>query len=153
MTVAAKRLYGVEIKQIASLLSIICTLEVAKFSSKVADSFLSFSYVCRYYQEKYMSIASAKALYYRLIADKAFLEQFERAASQEERIQILQAAGYEFTLEDWKAAIAQISALNSSGDELNDLDLRSVGGGAIALTPACGNLSIFKNIEDLLARH
>lgn len=100
-----------------------------------------------------MSIASARALYYRLTTNEAFLEQFEQAASQEERIQMLQAAGYEFTLEEWKTAIAQIYALNSSGDELKDTDLRSVGGGTIALTPAYGHLSICKNIEDLLAHY
>lgn len=100
-----------------------------------------------------MSIASAKALYHRLIADETFLSQFERAASQEERIQMLQAAGYEFTLEEWKAAVAEIQASNSYGEELNDTDLRSVGGGAIALTPAYDRFSICKNIEDLLVRH
>jgi hypothetical protein len=65
---------------------------------------------------------------------------------------MLLAAGYEFTLEEWKAAVAQIYALTSSDDELNDTELRSVGGGAIALVPANENFSICKSIEDLLSR-
>ena len=97
-----------------------------------------------------MSIESAKALYYRLSADEVFLEKFEQTASQEEHIQMLQAAGYEFTLEEWKAVIAQIQTSNFSDDELSDPDLQSVSGGTSAPVTVYGNSTIFKNIEDLL---
>lgn len=97
-----------------------------------------------------MSIESAKALYSRLTTDEAFLSEFEQTASQKERIQMLQAAGYEFTLEESKAAIAQIQTSNFSDDELSDPDLQLASGGTIAPITVYGNSTIFKNIEDLL---
>lgn len=98
-----------------------------------------------------MSIESAKALYSKLTKDEAFLSQFEQTTSQEERLQMLQAAGYEFTLEEWKAALAEIYA-SESDDDLNDTDLRSVSGGTIAPASAYINPAVFKHITDLLGR-
>lgn len=44
-----------------------------------------------------MTIQSAKAIYSRLIADKQFERQLERAVSYEERYHILQTAGFTCT--------------------------------------------------------
>jgi predicted ribosomally synthesized peptide with nif11-like leader len=76
-----------------------------------------------------MSIESAKAFYLRMTTDEAFRTQLEQAASVEERQQILQAAGYDFTPEDWEAAKAQIQASASANGELSDAELTAVSGG------------------------
>ena len=76
-----------------------------------------------------MSIESAKAFYSRMTTDEAFRTQLEQAASGEERQQILQAAGYEFTAEEWKAATIQIQESTSVDSELSDAELTAVSGG------------------------
>lgn len=70
-----------------------------------------------------MSIESAKAFYSRMTTDKPFRTQLEQAATPEERQQIMQAAGYDFTSEEWEAAKAQITS------ELSDAELTGVSGG------------------------
>lgn len=76
-----------------------------------------------------MSIESAKAFYSRMTTDQAFRTQLEQAASGEERKQILQAAGYEFTQEEWVATTAQIQSSTSADRELSDAELTAVSGG------------------------
>ncbi|MEH1992179.1 Nif11-like leader peptide family natural product precursor [Nostoc sp.] len=70
-----------------------------------------------------MSVESAKAFYSRIITDNAFQTQLGQATTNEERQQIMQAAGYEFTPEEWEAAKAQIN------EELSDAELTAVSGG------------------------
>ncbi len=70
-----------------------------------------------------MSIESAKAFYSRMTTDAKFRTQLEQVATGEERQQIMQAAGYEFTPEEWEAAKAQIN------EELSDAELTAVSGG------------------------
>lgn len=79
--------------------------------------------------EESMSIESAKAFYSRMTTDQAFRTQLEQASTGEERQQILQAAGYDFTPEDWEAAKTQIQASNSANGELSDAELTAVSGG------------------------
>ncbi len=74
-----------------------------------------------------MSTESAKALYSRLITDEAFRAQLEKAANDEERQQILQAANYEFTPEEWKAASV------APQGELSEEQLETVAGGVVPL--------------------
>ena len=76
-----------------------------------------------------MSIESAKAFYSRMTTDEAFRSQLEQAASGEERTSILQAAGYDFTPEEWQAATTQIQDSNSASGELSDTELTAVSGG------------------------
>jgi predicted ribosomally synthesized peptide with nif11-like leader len=76
-----------------------------------------------------MSVESAKAFYSRMTTDEVFRTQLEQAASKEERKQILQAASYEFTPEEWQAATAQIQDLNFAESELSDAELEAVSGG------------------------
>ncbi|GAA6623370.1 Nif11-like leader peptide family natural product precursor [Scytonema sp. NUACC26] len=70
-----------------------------------------------------MSIESAKAFYSRMTTDVKFRTQLEQAATSEQRQQIIQAAGYEFTPEEWEVAKAQIN------EELSDAELTAVSGG------------------------
>ena len=75
-----------------------------------------------------MSIESAKAFYSRMTTDQTFRTQLEQAGTREERQQILQAAGYDFTSEDWEAVKAQFQA-SSTDSELSDAELTAVSGG------------------------
>ncbi len=79
-----------------------------------------------------MSIESAKAFYSRMTTDEAFRTQLEQAASKEERQQILQATGYDFTPEEWKAATAQIQESTFVDSELSEAQLEAVSGGVAA---------------------
>lgn len=78
-----------------------------------------------------MSIESAKAFYKKMVTDEAFRTQYQNAATNEERREIVLAAGYDFTPEDWESATTQIQASNSTTDdrELNDAQLEAVSGG------------------------
>ncbi len=74
-----------------------------------------------------MSVESARAFYERMITDEAFRTQHHRAATDDERREIVLAAGYNFTPEEWEAALTQIS--ESSNGELSDAELTAVSGG------------------------
>lgn len=74
-----------------------------------------------------MSIESAKAFYERMVTDEAFQTQYQNAVTNDERREVVLAAGYNFTPEEWEAAITQIS--ESSDGELSDAELTTVSGG------------------------
>ena len=74
-----------------------------------------------------MSIESAKLFYTRVSSDKEFRDRLDQATT-EERSQILQEAGYEFTTEEWETAKEQILSTSDS-DELSDAELTEVSGG------------------------
>ena len=93
-----------------------------------------------------MSIESAKAFYARMTTDTAFRTPLEQATSKEERQQIMQAAGYDFTSEEWQAAIAQIQASNSTESELSDAQLEAVSGG-VALQAMYGVIEPYDVID------
>lgn len=85
-----------------------------------------------------MSIESAKAFYDRMVTDKAFRTQHQDAASDDERREIVLAAGYRFTPEEWKIATTQIQASNSDEGELSDAQLETVSGGMPMVFPMYG---------------
>lgn len=77
-----------------------------------------------------MSIENAKSFYTRVTTDEAFRTQLEQIAAAEERRQTIQAAGYEFTPDEWKIAQEQIlAASDSNEEELSDTELAVVNGG------------------------
>ncbi|WP_414581498.1 Nif11-like leader peptide family natural product precursor [Scytonema sp. PCC 10023] len=80
-----------------------------------------------------MSIESARAFYDRIVTDEAFKTQYQSAASDDERREIVLAAGYNFTPQEWEAAMTQIS--QSSNEELSDAELTAVSGGSIRPLP------------------
>ena len=82
-----------------------------------------------------MSIESAKAFYTKMTEDDAFRAPFEQQSTDEERRQMIADAGYEFTAEEWQAAMTEMSNSNCEG-ELNEEELEAVAGGF--LTPAYG---------------
>ena len=76
-----------------------------------------------------MSIESAKAFYVRMTEDDAFRAPFERESTSEERRQLIADAGYEFTAEEWQAAM---TASDYEGElkELKEEELEAIAGGA-----------------------
>lgn len=75
-----------------------------------------------------MSLESAKAFYERVATDEAFFSQYQSAVNADVRRDILLTAGYDFTAEEWDAAMAQVS---KSSDELDNAQLETVSGGII----------------------
>ncbi|WP_414581497.1 Nif11-like leader peptide family natural product precursor [Scytonema sp. PCC 10023] len=77
-----------------------------------------------------MSIESANAFYQRVTTDQAFRTQLQNTAS-EERTAIIQAAGYDFTPEEWETATAPVLDSAEANTELNDAQLEAIAGGRI----------------------
>jgi len=73
-----------------------------------------------------MSVEQAKAFIEKLDSDKTFLSQVAGAGSDEARLELAKAAGFEFTAEELAGAIGE-----SGGEELSDDELEAVAGGAV----------------------
>lgn len=79
-----------------------------------------------------MSYTNVKAFYQRLETDEAFQAQIKAAKSKLECSQIVQAAGYFFTQEEFEEYTAQLLELTTDENSLEDLDekeLEAVVGG------------------------
>jgi predicted ribosomally synthesized peptide with nif11-like leader len=68
-----------------------------------------------------MSVENAKAFYQRMVGDEAFRTQYQNAKNEDDRRNILLAADYDFTPEEWETA----------QEEISDAELESVSGGVI----------------------
>ena len=79
-----------------------------------------------------MSIESAKAFYQRMTEDDAFRTPFEEATTKEERQQLIKNAGYDFTADEWQAAMTEIQAADSN-EELEEEELEAIAGGVAAI--------------------
>ena len=73
-----------------------------------------------------MSVEQAKAFIEKLDSDKTLLTQVAGAASDETRLELARAAGFEFATEDLADAIGE-----SDREELSDDDLEAVAGGGL----------------------
>ena len=71
-----------------------------------------------------MSIKSAKAFYDRLTTDKTLQRELRNAARDEQRLEIIQAAGYRFTRSEWQAVLAELDE-----NQLSDAELEAIAGG------------------------
>lgn len=81
-----------------------------------------------------MSIENVKAFYKELANNPAFRHQIENIKNKTECSQLIKAAGYNFTLEEYEEYTAQL--LESAADEselqdLNEKELAAVFGGLI----------------------
>lgn len=80
-----------------------------------------------------MSLENVKAFYENLANDEAFRTQIQSANSKEECTQIVKAAGYDFTLEEYEEYTAELleSAAADEGEfkDLNEKELAAVVGG------------------------
>ncbi|MEH1870145.1 Nif11-like leader peptide family natural product precursor [Nostoc sp.] len=74
-----------------------------------------------------MSIESARAFYQKVSTDEAFANQLRNADSDEQRRATIQAAGYDFTPEEWASVVDQIK--QSNNQELSESQLEAVSGG------------------------
>ena len=71
-----------------------------------------------------MSVEQAKAFIEKLDSDKTFLREVAGAGSDEARLELAIAAGFDFTAEELADAIGE-----SGGEELSDDELEAVAGG------------------------
>lgn len=82
-----------------------------------------------------MSRENVKAFYRSLATDEAFRTQIKATESKDECSQIVQNAGYDFTLEEFEAVTAELLKSNVADDSLRDLsekELEAVIGGAVS---------------------
>lgn len=82
-----------------------------------------------------MSLVSVKAFYKKLANDEAFRGQIQGVKSKEECRQIVKAAGYDFTQEEFEEYTAQLLESEAAEGELQDLgekELEAVVGGFTA---------------------
>ncbi|MGM3308755.1 Nif11-like leader peptide family natural product precursor [Anabaena sp. WFMT] len=81
-----------------------------------------------------MSLEHVKAFYENLAADEAFRTQIEGVENKEECSQIVKAAGYDFTQEEYEEYTYQLlESANSEGEiqDLGEKELAAVFGGII----------------------
>ena len=79
-----------------------------------------------------MSLEHVKGFYEKLANDEAFRNQIQGVNSKEECSQIVKAAGYDFTLEEYEEYTAQLLESAAGEGELKDLsekELAAVFGG------------------------
>jgi predicted ribosomally synthesized peptide with nif11-like leader len=80
-----------------------------------------------------MSLANVEAFYKRLSTDEAFRSRIQQVNSKDECSQIVKAAGYDFTPEEFEEYTAQLLESDGADGELRDMDekeLEVVFGGA-----------------------
>ena len=75
-----------------------------------------------------MTIESAKAFYQRMTEDDDFRASFEEASNKQERQQLIKDSGYDFTADEWQAAMTEIQATDSN-EELQEEELEAIAGG------------------------
>ncbi|MHC5822487.1 MAG: Nif11-like leader peptide family natural product precursor [Nostoc sp.] len=79
-----------------------------------------------------MALENVKAFYEKLANEEGFRNQIQGVNSKEECSQIVKAAGYDFTLEEYEEYTAQLLESAESEGELKDLsekELAAVFGG------------------------
>ncbi|MBG1267512.1 Nif11-like leader peptide family natural product precursor [Nostoc sp. WHI] len=79
-----------------------------------------------------MSLENVKVFYEKLADDEAFRNQIQGVNSKEECSQIVKAAGYYFTLEEYEEYTAQLFESGAGESKLKDLsekELAAVFGG------------------------
>jgi predicted ribosomally synthesized peptide with nif11-like leader len=86
-----------------------------------------------YFKERIMSLQNVQAFYQRLAEDEAFRNQIQNVNSKEECSQIVKAAGYEFSQEEYEEYTIQLLESDPADSDLKDLseqELEAVFGGA-----------------------
>ena len=75
-----------------------------------------------------MSIQSARDFINQIETDQALKERLEATADHEARLQIIQAAGFDFTLEEFKQAVTKLAA--AAERQMTPEELQNIAGGA-----------------------
>jgi predicted ribosomally synthesized peptide with nif11-like leader len=92
-----------------------------------------------------MSIENARAFYQRMTEDNNFRSPFETASTKEEKQQLIKNAGYEFTVDEWQAAMKELEVANDT-EELSEADLEAIAGGknnGIIGLPGTGAVALY----------
>jgi predicted ribosomally synthesized peptide with nif11-like leader len=79
-----------------------------------------------------MSLKDVKAFYQRLADDETFRNQIQNVKNKEECSQIVQAAGYEFTQQEYEEYTIQLlesDSIDNEFQDLNEQELEAVFGG------------------------
>jgi len=74
-----------------------------------------------------MSVQSVKDFIKQLETDDVLKQRLEAAADDQTRRQIIQAAGFDFTPEEFKQAVAELAAV--ADKKLTPEELRNIAGG------------------------
>ena len=85
-----------------------------------------------------MSLEQVKGFYQKLDTDEVFRSQIQAVKSKEECSQIVKAAGYNFTQQEFEEYTAQMLEADPSESELEDLsekELETVFGGLSSFEP------------------
>jgi predicted ribosomally synthesized peptide with nif11-like leader len=85
-----------------------------------------------------MSVQSAKDFLEKIETDQVLKERLEAAPDLEARQQIVQEAGFDFTVEEFKQAVEELAA--AAGQELTAKELQDIaaGGGKLQWCPFHG---------------
>ncbi|BDI19763.1 hypothetical protein ANSO36C_55650 [Nostoc cf. commune SO-36] len=92
-----------------------------------------------------MSVESAQAFYERIATDELLQKQLQNAVSDEQRLEIILAGGYSFTLPEWEAVLAKIS---KSGDSISDAELDAIAGG-LKVVPYQPPTTVWSGLEQI----
>jgi predicted ribosomally synthesized peptide with nif11-like leader len=92
-----------------------------------------------------MSLKNVELFYERLSADQNFSAQIQNVTNKEECSQIVQAAGYHFTQQEFEEYTAQILEDYSSEDmqSLNEKELAAVVGGIKSIIGRPGLMPLY----------
>ncbi len=74
-----------------------------------------------------MSVQSARDFIKQIETDQALKARLEAAADDETRRQIIQTSGFDFTRDEFKQAVVEIST--AAGQELSPEELHDIAGG------------------------
>ncbi|HLP91815.1 MAG TPA: Nif11-like leader peptide family natural product precursor [Nostocaceae cyanobacterium] len=100
-----------------------------------------------------MSLANVKAFYERMANDESFRNQIQNAKSKVECSQIVKAAGYHFTQQEYEEFTADLlESANIENGELQDLEakeLEAVIGGASSLIKVITSMQQPYGVVDL----
>jgi predicted ribosomally synthesized peptide with nif11-like leader len=75
-----------------------------------------------------MSVQSARDFLQKIETDQVLKERLEAAPDHQARQQIVQTAGFDFTVQEFKQAIEELAA--AAGKELTPEELRDIAAGA-----------------------
>ena len=75
-----------------------------------------------------MSLENVRAFYEKLANDDNFRSQIANVESKEQCSQIVKAAGYEFTQEEYEEYTLELLEAANSEDEIQDLDEKELAG-------------------------
>ncbi len=94
-----------------------------------------------------MSIENVKAFYAKMANDEAFRARIQSAKNKDECTQMVKAAGFEFTLEEFEEYTSRLLEINeidkNSEEEINQKELEAVAGGLFIGDSPIGAIAMY----------